>query len=292
MAEHHCRVWRKLVRFLLSMSSRPGLVLGGCPCFTKDELTRQTLQPNNRKSLSFSASDDNPSQVKTTTLEYASGWTFASTLSQVNGPEQTVPTETASLASCSTNHQGSETTIANLTLQNYMDCNALRQTYGQDRAAGVSVDQRLPQGDDVLTFSTPLGFEEFGEADIHMVINSDHKDRIMSDFDGTLIVNDKSKGSTWLLHLPSQSAVVVDLPFAGGNHETAVSPAAMDGGATIAVPHYETAEGNGLTEGGGTPGSQVSLIDALLVCFTVPPIHTRHLQNHMVQCSSTTATSS
>jgi hypothetical protein len=74
---------------------------------------------------------------------------------------------------------------------------------------------------------------------------------------GTLMVNDKSKGVTWLLDLDTRTFKSVELPLAGGSHETAVS---VDG-QTIAVPQYEFATQKGQTEGGGSPGFGVSLID-------------------------------
>merc|ERR1719356_264763 len=74
---------------------------------------------------------------------------------------------------------------------------------------------------------------------------------------GTLIVNDKSKGVTWLLDLSTRTFKSVELPLVGGSHETAVS---VDG-RTIAVPQYEFPTQKGQGEGGGSPGFGVSLID-------------------------------
>jgi len=73
---------------------------------------------------------------------------------------------------------------------------------------------------------------------------------------GTLFVNDKSKGISWLLALEANKSLAVDLPYAGGNHEGCIAP----DGIHIAIPHYETAE-PGITEGGGVAGSEVSLLN-------------------------------
>jgi len=73
---------------------------------------------------------------------------------------------------------------------------------------------------------------------------------------GTLFVNDKSKGISWLLALEANRSLAVDLPYAGGNHEGCIAP----DGIHIAIPHYETA-GPGSTEGGGAEGSKVSLLN-------------------------------
>mmetsp|Transcript_21975 Transcript_21975/g.41915 ORF Transcript_21975/g.41915 Transcript_21975/m.41915 type:complete len:483 (-) Transcript_21975:84-1532(-) len=73
---------------------------------------------------------------------------------------------------------------------------------------------------------------------------------------GTIFVNDKSKGISWLLALEAKKSLAVDLPYAGGNHEGRINP----DGVHIAIPHYETA-GPGSTEGGGIEGSEVSLLN-------------------------------
>jgi len=76
---------------------------------------------------------------------------------------------------------------------------------------------------------------------------------------GTLIANDKSKGSGWLIQLGIRKSIRYDTPFSGGNHETAVS---FDG-KHIAVPHYETPTFNS-TEGGGagpSAGHSVSIVE-------------------------------
>lgn len=75
---------------------------------------------------------------------------------------------------------------------------------------------------------------------------------------GTYILQDKSKGVTWLLRLNEGKAKAVSLPFPGGNHETAV---AGDGRMAVTT-HYDTAwKGDG--EGGGIPGSDVIAIDVV-----------------------------
>ena len=74
---------------------------------------------------------------------------------------------------------------------------------------------------------------------------------------GTLMVNDKSKGVTWLLDLETGTFNAVELPLVHGNHETAVSP----DGLQIAVPHYEDVTARGQGEGGGQPASELSVID-------------------------------
>jgi len=73
---------------------------------------------------------------------------------------------------------------------------------------------------------------------------------------GVLFANDKSKGRSWLIQLGEKKTLRFDLPFPGGNHESAVSPNGMH----FAIPHYETPTYNS-TEGGGDPGSSVSIIE-------------------------------
>lgn len=75
--------------------------------------------------------------------------------------------------------------------------------------------------------------------------------------DGTLIAQDKSKGVTWMLDFESQSFRSIELPFASGNHESAVSPDGMK----IAVPHYEEVTMKGQNEGGGRSSGKVQVID-------------------------------
>eukprot|EP00485_Elphidium_margaritaceum_P024393 CAMPEP_0202713824 /NCGR_PEP_ID=MMETSP1385-20130828/60028_1 /ASSEMBLY_ACC=CAM_ASM_000861 /TAXON_ID=933848 /ORGANISM="Elphidium margaritaceum" /LENGTH=550 /DNA_ID=CAMNT_0049374329 /DNA_START=41 /DNA_END=1693 /DNA_ORIENTATION=+ len=115
--------------------------------------------------------------------------------------------------------------------------------------------RRLEEDTGTIEFQFPTGFQPFGNEPITMEVEE-------ADIDDlnelqTIIVNDKSKGTTWLLHPKTQKVVAVELPFPGGNHESAVAPQSNK----IAVPHYETAESVGVNEGGGTPGSSVSLID-------------------------------
>jgi len=116
------------------------------------------------------------------------------------------------------------------------------------------------------------GYPEFGDEDIVLQAARQESFDKVSSLE-TLIVNDKSKGYTYMLHLNSMTAVVADLPFTGGNHESAVNY--FDGGgASFVVPHYETAEENGVGEGGGTPGSQVSLVNVrtgLAETLVAPP---------------------
>eukprot|EP00889_Picochlorum_renovo_P001936 jgi/Picre1/28966/NNA_004360.t1 len=79
-----------------------------------------------------------------------------------------------------------------------------------------------------------------------------------SNIRGTYIIQDKSKGVTWLLRLREGKAKAVSLPFPGGNHESAVS----GDGRTALTTHYDTAwQGDG--EGGGIPGSDVVAIDVV-----------------------------
>ena len=78
------------------------------------------------------------------------------------------------------------------------------------------------------------------------------------DFSGRLYANDKSKGIGWILSLDgSQTATAVALPRINGNHESAIS----SDGLAVALPHYEETTGYNQGEGGGTPGSRVSVVD-------------------------------
>lgn len=86
----------------------------------------------------------------------------------------------------------------------------------------------------------------------------------LDEIGGTLYVNDKSKGSAWLLHLETATSVVVETPFPGGNHESTLN----SDGSLAAVPHYESALFHGVVdpnatigEGNGTAGSEVSIVD-------------------------------
>jgi len=74
---------------------------------------------------------------------------------------------------------------------------------------------------------------------------------------GTLFANDKSKGISWILGLDNLSMESVTLPLINGNHESDISP----DGRYVALPHYEETTGLNQGEGGGSPGSRVSVLD-------------------------------
>jgi len=119
-----------------------------------------------------------------------------------------------------------------------------------------------------IPFKFANGFPAFGDKDPVLQLHPDAKkqDLLLNEDTGleTIIVNDKSKGYTWLLNLKTKMAMVADLPLSGGNHESAVISYEDDDGNMVsvaAIPHYETALEQGVGEGGGTPGSEVSMIE-------------------------------
>ena len=73
---------------------------------------------------------------------------------------------------------------------------------------------------------------------------------------GTLIAQDKARGMVWLLDLRNQKAVLLELPFNSGNHDTALSP----DGRSFVTGHYETIPKGGAPLS-GIPGDEVSLVD-------------------------------
>ena len=73
---------------------------------------------------------------------------------------------------------------------------------------------------------------------------------------GTVVVQDKSRGLLWLLDLKARRGRELQLPFNGGNHESALT----EDGRWLATGHYETLPPGG-TALSGIPGDEVSLVD-------------------------------
>lgn len=73
---------------------------------------------------------------------------------------------------------------------------------------------------------------------------------------GTFVVQDKVRGLLWLLNLKHSSVIKVQLPFNGGNHESALTA----DGRYLATGHYETLPPGGKALS-GIPGDEVSLVN-------------------------------
>lgn len=73
---------------------------------------------------------------------------------------------------------------------------------------------------------------------------------------GTFVVQDKVRGLLWLLNFKHNKVTKVQLPFNGGNHESALTA----DGRYLATGHYETLPPGGKSLS-GIPGDEVSLVD-------------------------------